>query len=140
MEQADLVLGAGAVALRRQVGPLAWCALEVLMARGRPASDGSVAPASVRAVADELGVAANTAHRALKTLRTAGLLEHHQSRTDAGFFGVTSYRLIVPFEALRQCSRLPELASPKPSRRRSPAVPSVAAVDVGEQLVLLPSD
>jgi hypothetical protein len=120
-------------ALRRRVGPVAWCALEVLLARRRRSGDGFVVEASVRLVAGELAVATNTAQRALKTLRSAGVIEPAQARGTGGRFGATRYRLHLPtgilgaFQSNTKSSR-------QPRRRRRPA----AAARVGEQLVLVP--
>jgi hypothetical protein len=120
-------------ALRRRVGPVAWCALEVLMTRRNLADDGFVVEASVRLVAGALAVATNTAQRALKTLRSAGVIEPAQARGAGGRFGATGYRLHLPAEVQRA---LPP--SLKPSRQ--PRRPSkAAAVKAGEQLVLVPS-
>jgi DNA-binding IclR family transcriptional regulator len=79
--------------LRRRVGPVAWCALECL----HEWSDdgGRSAVASVRVVAGELGVAKNTAHRALAALTGAGLIEGVQARDPGGRFRAGSYRLQV---------------------------------------------
>jgi hypothetical protein len=124
--------GGEVAALRRRVGPVAWCALEVLMTRRNVAADGVVVEASVRLVAVELAVATNTAQRALKTLRSAGVIEPAQARGDGGRFGATTYRLHLPAE-IQHAMR----TSPQPSRR--PRRPSKAAARVGEQLVLVPS-
>jgi hypothetical protein len=120
-------------ALRRRVGPVAWCALEVLVARGHLDTDGIVVEASVRLVAVELAVATNTAQRALKTLRSAGVIEPAQARGAGGRFGATSYRLHVPAEIQRA---LQPIAKPAPRPRRSS---KAAAVKAAEQLVLVPS-
>jgi hypothetical protein len=88
--------------------------------------------ASVRLVAVELAVATNTAQRALKTLRSAGVIEPAQARGAAGRFGATAYRLHLPVEIQRA---LPPILKPSRQPRRS----SKAAVIVGEQLVLVPS-
>jgi hypothetical protein len=119
-------------ALRRRVGPVAWCALEVLLTRRSTDADGFVVEASVRLVAVELAVATNTAQRALKTLRSAGVIEPAQARGAGGRFGATSYRLHLPADIQRAVQPIP-----KPSRQ--PRRSSKAAVNVGEQLVLLPS-
>lgn len=76
--------------MRRRVGPVAWCALEVLA--DRPTAGGTV-EASVRAIADELGVAKNTAQRALAALVRAGLVEAVQARGADGRFAAGRYRL-----------------------------------------------
>ncbi len=68
-----------------------------------------VAQASVRTIADDLGVAYNTALRALRSLRAAGLIEHRQARANAGLFGIAHYALTVPAEELRAVATTPEL-------------------------------
>ena len=84
--------GPRAADLRRQLGPTAWCALECLIERS---DDGMTATASVRAVAAELGVAKNTAHRAIASLVRAGLVEPTQARNPSGTFSPGRYRLHV---------------------------------------------
>jgi hypothetical protein len=136
----DLVavrLGPSASVTRRTLGPLAWSALEVLATRPRPFADPTVVPMSVRALGAELDVATNTAQRALRTLRDAGLVEHAQRRVIGGRFDVATYRLAIPTDVLS----IDEDASSKPpiehielkppSSKRSPIL--------GQQLVLLPS-
>jgi len=82
--------GGRAAELRRQVGPTAWCALECLVERS---PDGRTSEASVRAVAADLGVAKNTAHRAIATLARAGLVESVQRRGGTGRFEPGRYVL-----------------------------------------------
>lgn len=94
-------------ALRRRVGPLAWCALEVLVER----ADGLVVDASVRTIAAELGVAKNTAHRALAALTRAGVIAPMQDRDATGRFSVGRYRLHL--------DDLIGSTPPRPSRTRS---------------------
>lgn len=113
--------GARATALRRDLGPTAWCALECLLER---TGDGTVAVASVRSLAIELGVAKNTAHRALVVLVRAGIAEAVQDRSTDGRFRSGGYRL-----------HLGNLAASPPARRtrtRAAATPDPA------QLSLLP--
>jgi len=112
--------GGRAAELRRQVGPTAWCALECLLERS---PDGRTSEASVRAIATELGVAKNTARRAIATLARAGLVESVQRRGHAGRFEPGRYLL-----------HLPELTAPT-SPPRAPRRP--ARVD-DAQLTLLP--
>jgi DNA-binding IclR family transcriptional regulator len=81
---------ADAATLRRQLGPTAWCVLECLRDR---AADGRVAEGSVRAIAADLGVAKNTAHRAIATLVRAGLIEAEQRRATDGRFQAGRYVL-----------------------------------------------
>lgn len=112
---------AGPAALRRQLGPTAWCVLECLRDR---AADGRVAEASVRALAAELGVAKNTAHRAIAMLVRAGLIEAEQRRGSDGRFQPGRYVL-----------HRHELAPPpRPARATRRPAPRV---DDG-QLTLLP--
>jgi hypothetical protein len=81
-----VVLGPASPSVRRRVGPLAWCALEALHQRAVLIGDALIVELSQNSLARELGVAKNTAHRALKTLRSAGLLQHDQTRGVAGRF------------------------------------------------------
>jgi hypothetical protein len=85
-DAAPVVLGAQAPTVRRRIGATAWCALE-LLAQSSDASierGAATVDASIRAVAVELGVSKNTAHRALRTLRAAHLVRSVQPRTGSG--------------------------------------------------------
>jgi DNA-binding IclR family transcriptional regulator len=117
---ARLVLGEGANAVRRQVGPISWAALEVLVALGD--GDGR-AVASVRYVADELGISKNAGHRAIRRLVDAGLAFPLQERSTDGRFLVGSYRLEVPIHALQRVPVEPTSTAPiaKRTSRRSTA-------------------
>ena len=115
--------GPRAAALRRQLGPTAWCALECLIERS---DDGMTATASVRAVALELGVARNTAHRAIRSLVRAGLVEPSQARNPSGTFSPGRYRLHV--DDIRESA-----VSLTGARRKQRAVPTAAS----SQLTLL---
>jgi IclR-like helix-turn-helix domain-containing protein len=138
-----VVLGAGAPALRRRLGPLAWCALEALHQLATLTDDALIADVSLQTLAVELGVAKNTAHRALKTLRGAGLIEHDQARAAAGLFDTSRYRLDVADDVLTHLP-LAQPATATSSRRRVRSATSrraAVAADAGgfvEQLVLLP--
>lgn len=116
--------GDRAAALRRSLGPVPWCALECLIERS---DDGRSVDASVRLVAAELGVAKNTAHRALRALALAGLVAAEQQRTDDGRFRSGRYRLHLD-DLLDRAPR------PAPPARRRPA-----PVAADGQLTLLPS-
>jgi hypothetical protein len=113
-----------AATLRRDLGPVAWCVLECLVERS---DDGRTAAASVRTVAAELGVAKNTAHRALAALVRAGIAETVQDRTTDGRFRRGGYRLhlgdLVPSPP----------ALPTRTRTRTPSA------TIRDQLSLLPS-
>ncbi len=83
--------------VRRLIGPVAWCVLEVLVAAADPASpDGCAVGASVRSSAAELGVSKNTAARAVVVLRRAGLLRTQRQPRANGRFGPGQYVLITP--------------------------------------------
>jgi hypothetical protein len=135
-----VVVEAAATDVRRTVGPTAWCALEVLAAT--PSDDGEVwvVWSSVRDVASHLGIAANTAQRALRVLRDRGLITVIQDREHGGRFGSTAYALTVdpcvlsrpPLATLRDA-----IAATLATRVRTPR-PSTP--ECGEQLALLPSD
>lgn len=115
--------GPPAAALRRALGPVAWCALECLLERS---DDGRTTVASVRAVAADLGVAKNTAHRAIAALVDAGLVEPVQGRHADGRFRPGSYALRL--DGVR--------ASTPPSR--APGARHRAATTAPAQLTLLP--
>jgi DNA-binding IclR family transcriptional regulator len=117
--------------VRREVGSSAWCALEVLATCPRHASDGAwLVRCSVRDLADRLGVATNTAQRALATLRKAALVSPIQGRGDGGRFGSGWYHLTIPPDVLSSQMATDVCAHVGPAR--------VKAV-IGEQLELLPS-
>ena len=116
-----LAATAHTAALRRDLGPTAWCALECLV----EVADGeAVAAASVRSLAAELGVAKNTAHRALVTLARAGIVEAVQHRATDGRFRPGGYRL-----------HLDDLLATTPTRRTR----TRSATTAPAQLSLLPS-
>ena len=123
-----VTIGRAAGDVRRAVGPTAWCALEVLAAT--PADSGApwIVRSTVRDVAAHIGVAPNTAQRALRVLRDAGLVTAIQDREHGGQFASTAYRLTLDPSVL--CRSMP---APQPR------VASTRAVALGEQLVLLPS-
>jgi DNA-binding transcriptional MocR family regulator len=121
---------------RRSLGPLSWAALEALVTDAHPSEDGGVVNTSVRQLAAHLGVAKNTAHRALVTLRDAGFLEPHQSRSTSGQFAAGAYRLTVAPSILRP------VAEPVAPSGPAHAVRSRAArraPSPSRQLSLLPS-
>ena len=93
------------------------------------------AHASVRTVAAELGVAVNTAQRAIARLRRAGIVEHAQRRSVDGHFAAASYRLEIPADvfivATAPNDRLPTRS---PSSHRT-----AKSSPLTEQLLLLPT-
>jgi DNA-binding IclR family transcriptional regulator len=118
--------GARAATLRRELGPTAWCALECLVERS---ADGRTTKATVRAVAADLGVAKNTAHRAVATLARAGLVESVQSRDRDGRFDRGCYLLHLGDLFVNR----PNAAEPR-TRRSLRRAPTAAPLD---QLTLL---
>ena len=97
---------------------------------------------SVRVVAEELGVARNTALRALKLLRSVGLVEQHQDRGEAGRFDAASYRLHLPTDVIG-CAQRPYTRRSRRNVRVAQSAPNPliarSATDF-QQLVLLPPD
>lgn len=131
-----LVLGEGAAAVRRHLGPTAWAALEVLASSVDEDAGEPVASMSIRDIAEALGVAANTAHRATRRLLAAGLTTPDQPRAPDGRFVAGVYRLTVPDDVLKlahhepvESPTIPPPTRPRSTRRR----------DVGTQLDLLTS-
>lgn len=137
----SLLLGPMADETRRSLGPLAWAALEALVTDARPKGDVDVADTSVRQLAEHLGVAKNTAHRALSALRRAGFIEPLQSRSTSGKFAFGSYRLAVAPSILRLAAdaSAPPVASPRPVARPSSSRPPRRAPSPSQQLSLLSS-
>jgi len=121
---------------RRSLGPLSWAALEALVTDAHPSEDGGVVNTSVRQLAARLGVAKNTAHRALVALRDAGFLEPHQSRSTSGQFAAGAYRLTVAPSILCPVAELvASPASQQPARSRA----ARRAPSASRQLSLLSS-
>jgi hypothetical protein len=113
--------GERAATLRRTLGPVAWCALACLVER---TDDGRTVEASVRLVAADLGVAKNTAHRALRALAHAGLVADEQQRTGDGRFRSDRYRLHLDGLLDRAPQQAPAGAPPtRTGRRLRPAHP-----------------
>jgi hypothetical protein len=135
---AVVTIGEAAAEVRRAVGPTAWCALEVLAGAPVEVDERWIVRSSVREVAVRLGVATNTAQRALAALREAGVIAAGQGRDCSGRFGSGAYRLAVDANVLSRPAREPIVAStPTPSSR--PRVAAKPAADRSQQLELLPS-
>jgi DNA-binding transcriptional MocR family regulator len=140
-----VVLGPGSSQLRRALGPMPWVSLEALAARSRVIDGRLVADVSVRSLASELGVAKDTAARALGALRDAGLIVAAQGRGSRGRFAGGCYAVVLPPGALaaeharaslepRSRSTAESLTNAAPQVRRPDA--ATAAV----QLSLLETD
>jgi DNA-binding IclR family transcriptional regulator len=111
--------GPRAAATRRSLGPVAWCVLECLLEQS---DDGRTSPASVRSIAADLGVAKNTAQRAIASLVNAGLAEAVQERDARGRFRPGGYRLYVTdlLAAAPSSTHQPRRPRPRAVRRAAP--------------------
>ncbi len=78
----SVVVGAASSELRRALGPTSWVVLEELLLRSHGTNDECVACVSVRSLAASLGLATDTAARAIRRLRDAGLVTVRQARRD----------------------------------------------------------
>ena len=128
-----VVIGAETTDVIREVGPLAWVVLIHLY--GSPSALGRSVTASTRTLATDLGLSKDTCARALRTLRSVGLIEVDTKRTEHGRFGTIRYRLLAPPKLIRtQTNHVDTTEAPQPavqpSTPASPARPS-------EQLTLL---
>jgi DNA-binding IclR family transcriptional regulator len=92
-----------------------WCALEALLERS---SHSHMAAASVRSIAADLGVAKNTAHRAVAALVRAGVVEPVPERDAAGRFGAGRYRLHVADLLAAEAEATPTPPAPHLEPRR----------------------
>jgi hypothetical protein len=119
-----LIVGPGALELIRQVGPTAWAVLELAVARG----DGRVSAVSARRVAAELGVAKDTAARALRALTGAGLLDPMPRRRSGGRFEPGGYRLHVPVDVLAPDADRAE-TTPRRTRSRPQTMQQLALLE-----------
>jgi hypothetical protein len=124
--------------LRRALGPMPWVALEVLASRSHEIDGVIVAFLSVRALAAGLGVAKDTAARALGTLRTKGVIALCQSRTPLGHFAARSYMIVTPDVLGIGPSGAPEPA--KASSTARPSKPRPRPTIAPAQLSLLEAD
>jgi DNA-binding transcriptional ArsR family regulator len=95
-----VVIGPASSELRRAIGPTSWAILEEMALRSTDVGEFRVARVSVRALASSLGLAKDTAARAIRRLRDAGLVTAVQERKQSGIFDVSTYRLSVPSEVI----------------------------------------
>jgi DNA-binding transcriptional MocR family regulator len=109
--------GPRAAATRRSLGPVAWCVLECLLERS---DDGRASAASVRSIAADLGVAKNTAQRAIARLVRAGVAEPVQERDTRGRFRPGHYRLHVTDLLVPAPTPTPPRPRPRAARRAAP--------------------
>lgn len=112
----QLVVTADSAALRRELGPLAWCALEILVLSARLDADrGLVASVGARDLARLLGVGRDAASNAVSTLRRVGLVASNDRRGSGGRFAGTELVVVLPVEesnavtvTRRRSARAPE--------------------------------
>lgn len=91
-----IVVFPAAAELRRAAGPTAWVVLEELLAHSTGDDGDLVVVALVRSIAATVGIAKDTAARALARLRRLGLIEHTQDRSATGVFAAATYRFVIP--------------------------------------------
>ena len=92
-DAATLMVSAASRALRRQLRPLVWVALEEVALDAVYEADRFVARTSARQVAERLGVDPGTAAGALRDLRRQGLLTLEREQGPSGRFGLSVYVL-----------------------------------------------
>lgn len=119
-EPARLVVGPGAEAVRRAVGPTAWAALEVLAERADARDGHAVVAANVRRTAIALGLSKNAAHRAIRRLVDAGLAAPTQHRATDGRYLASDYRLTIPPDVLTVEPATEPAPTPVASRTTTP--------------------
>ena len=108
---ARLVVDPTSAGLRRELGAVAWSALEVLALAAELTSDGRlVATLNAREVASALGVGRDAAGNALALLRRRELVVLEQSRRAGGHFTSTRYVLRIDVVS--------ESTHPQPRRNR----------------------
>lgn len=131
-----VALGPETADVIRTVGPLAWVVMIHLY--GSPSALGRSVTASTRTLATDLGLSKDTCARALRTLRSAGLIDVDTKRTEHGRFGTIRYRLLAPPKLIRaQTNHVDKTEPPQPA-----APPPTPASPAGrsEQLTLLAFD
>lgn len=96
IRERHLRINPGVRALKRELGPLAWAVLEDVAFDATDEAGRMVAATSSRRVAENLGVTPGTAARALRRLRSAGLVAYARLDGAAGRFGLGVYVLTPP--------------------------------------------
>jgi DNA-binding transcriptional MocR family regulator len=116
-----LLVGSSSTALRRRLGPTAWMVLEEIALRSTVIGERRVARVSIRTLAGSLGIAKDTAARAVRSLRAAGVVTGAQQRTAGGVFDTGIYTITVDPEILtvKPSSASPSSARPRPSEAPS---------------------
>jgi hypothetical protein len=96
----SLVICPPSSGLRRTLDPAAWVVLEEMLLRSTAVGAHRVARVSVRSLAGSLGLAKDTAARAIRRLRAAGVVSGAQQRTAAGAFDTGIYVITVSPEII----------------------------------------
>ena len=131
-----VVIGPETTEVIRAVGPLAWVVLVHLY--GSPTAASRSVTASTRTLANDLGLSKDTCARALRTLRTAGLIDVDATRTEHGRFGTIRYRLLASPKLLRtQTNPVHDVEPPQPA---APPIARPITTRLVEQLTLLAFD
>ena len=125
-----LVLSSAAPAWRRSLAPLSWVVLESLAESSRERSGTTVSEKSVRALADELGLAKDTVARAIQRLQRAGLVSRIDARLCDGRFGHGCYVLDIPDDLFNVCSaRAPSATTRRAATKSSHRPEQLALLD-----------
>lgn len=91
-----LLVTSRSASMRRELGPVAWSALELLALRAEHTSDGAlIATLVVRELAQQLGVGRDAAAKAMGSLRKAGLISPAQQRARGGRFDGTRHTVHI---------------------------------------------
>ena len=131
-----VVIGPESTDVIRAVAPIAWVVLIHLY--GSPSAASRSVTASTRTLANELGLSKDTCARALRTLRTAGLVDVDATRTEHGRFGTIRYRLLAPPKLIRtQTTPVHDVEPPQPA---APPIARPTPTRPVEQLTLLAFD
>ena len=123
----DLVVTPAVATIRRRLGPVAWVVLEELLLGAGPA-DGTAGTtrscdATVRDLAERLGLDKDTVARAVRRLADDGLIAREQARTVDGTFTRTTYRVDGPRRPPHRPERTHRASAAAPDgppRRRPP--------------------
>ena len=113
--------------VKRRAGPTAWAVLEdVALDASLDDAGRLVATTSSRRIADNLGMTAGTAARALARLRALGLVSYTRQAGAAGRFGLSAYVLgPVPGLVIVDPADTPAIALPRPV----PPRPALLCID-----------
>jgi DNA-binding transcriptional MocR family regulator len=111
-----LLVGPSSTALRRRLGPTAWMVLEEIALRSTVVGERRVARVSIRTLAGSLGMAKDTVARAVRRLRSAGVVTGVQQRNASGVFDTGVYVITVDPAILAVKTPSAQPSSAKPLR------------------------